>query len=102
MARERLDVKQAAQILGISTDAVHKRVKRGSLTSDKDPDGRVFVYLDEDLDNGYTRPATSIQRQTAPCATSWSTSYATGSGISKRSRSEKMRSSCAWPNASTS
>ncbi|MDQ4001514.1 MAG: hypothetical protein M3283_11050 [Actinomycetota bacterium] len=56
MARERLDVKQAAQILGISTDAVHKRVKRGSLDSDKGPDGRVFVHLDEDIDDGYTRP----------------------------------------------
>ena len=54
-ARQRIDVKKAAQILGISTDAVHKRAKRGSLLSDKDPDGRVFVYLDDVLDNGYTR-----------------------------------------------
>ncbi len=56
MARDRIDVKQAAQILGISTDAVHKRAKRGTLPSDKDPDGRVFVYLDNDLDDSYTRP----------------------------------------------
>lgn len=56
MARERIDVKKAAQILGISTDAVHKRAKRGTLPSDKDPDGRVFVYLDNDLDGDYTRP----------------------------------------------
>ena len=55
MDRQRLDVKQAAQILGISTDAVHKRVKRGSLESDKDSDGRVYVYLDDSLDDGYTR-----------------------------------------------
>ena len=54
MSRKRIDVKQAAHILGISTDAVHKRVKRGTLGSDKDPDGRVFVYLDDALDNGYT------------------------------------------------
>jgi hypothetical protein len=53
MARSRLDVKQAAQILGISTDAVHKRAKRGTLESEKDEDGRVFVWLDTD-DNGYT------------------------------------------------
>ena len=56
MARDRIDVKQAAHILGISTDAVHKRAKRGTLPSDKDPDGRVFVYLDNDLDGSYTRP----------------------------------------------
>jgi|SRR5215210_758099 len=53
MARNRLDVKQAAQILGITTDAVHKRAKRGSLESEKDEDGRVFVWLDTE-DNGYT------------------------------------------------
>ncbi len=56
MTRQRIDVKQAAQILNISTDAVHKRVRRGTLPSDKDPDGRVFVYLDNNLDEGYTRP----------------------------------------------
>ena len=44
----------AAQKLGISTDAVHKRVRRGSLEADKDAAGRVFVYLDNDLDEGYT------------------------------------------------
>jgi hypothetical protein len=55
MSRERIDVKQAAHILGISTDAVHKRVKRGTLGSDKDPDGRVFVYLEgKDIDDGHT------------------------------------------------
>ncbi len=55
MSRERIDVKQAAQILGISTDAVHKRVKRGTLRSDKGSNGRVFVYLEgKDLDDGYT------------------------------------------------
>jgi hypothetical protein len=53
MARSKLDVKQAAQILGISTDAVHKRAKRGTLESEKDEDGRVFVWLDTE-DTGYT------------------------------------------------
>ena len=54
MARRRLDVKMAAQELGISTDAVHKRVRRGSLEADKDAAGRVFVYLGNDLDDDYT------------------------------------------------
>jgi len=57
MDRRRLDVKQAAQVLGVSTDAIHKRVRRGTLDSDKDEDGRVYVYLDhdlaDDLDDGY-------------------------------------------------
>ena len=46
MASQKLDVKQAAQALGISTDAVHKRARRGSLDSEKGPDGRVYVWLD--------------------------------------------------------
>ena len=50
MTRQKLDVKQAAQVLGISTDAVHKRVKRGSLGSEKGQDGRVYVWLDLDQD----------------------------------------------------
>jgi len=46
--RRKLDVKQAARVLDISTDAVHKRVKRGSLGSEKGSDGRVYVWLDLD------------------------------------------------------
>jgi hypothetical protein len=47
MDRRRVDVKQAAQILNVTTDAVHKRVKRGTLDSVKDEEGRVYVYLDD-------------------------------------------------------
>jgi hypothetical protein len=60
MDRRRLDVKQAAQVLGISTDAVHKRVKRGSLESEKDEAGHVFVWLDSP-DNGYTQDSQDVQ-----------------------------------------
>jgi hypothetical protein len=41
-----LDVKQAAEQLGISTDAVRKRIARESLRSAKDVDGSVLVWLD--------------------------------------------------------
>jgi hypothetical protein len=58
MARERLDVKQAAYLLGVSTDAIHKRVRRGTLESEKDAEGRVYVWIDNGLDEdsrgGYT------------------------------------------------
>jgi hypothetical protein len=47
MDRQRVDIKQAAQILNITTDAVHKRVKRGTLDSEKDTDGRLYVFLDD-------------------------------------------------------
>jgi hypothetical protein len=42
----RVTLRGASEELGVSVEAVRKRVKRGSLRSDKDPDGRVYVYLD--------------------------------------------------------
>ena len=45
MAGRWLDVGDAAHELGISTDAVRKRIARGSLRSDKQ-DGHVRVWLD--------------------------------------------------------
>ncbi len=43
-----MDVKQAAEALGISTEGVRQRIRRRSLSSEKDADGRVYVWLDED------------------------------------------------------
>jgi len=48
LSGRRLDVKQAAEILGISSEGVRKRIKRGKLESEKDTDGKVYVWLDED------------------------------------------------------
>jgi len=42
----RVTLKEAADILGVSKEAVRKRVIRGTLRSEKAPDGRVYVYLD--------------------------------------------------------
>ena len=41
-----LDVNSAAEELGVSTDAVRKRISRGTLRSDR-KDGTVLVWLDE-------------------------------------------------------
>jgi hypothetical protein len=46
MAGRWVDVGEAARELGISTDAVRKRIARGSLESDR-PNGSVLVWLDE-------------------------------------------------------
>ncbi len=48
MAGRWVDVGEAARELGISTDAVRKRIARGSLESDR-PDGNVLVWLDESV-----------------------------------------------------
>ncbi len=54
MARQRLDVNQAAAVLGISTDAVRKRASRGTLDSEKTGDGSLYVWLDNGAPNGST------------------------------------------------
>ena len=41
-----MDVKQAAEALGISSEGVRQRIRRGTLEADKDTDGRVYVWLD--------------------------------------------------------
>jgi hypothetical protein len=49
---ERVTIQEAARNLGVSEGAVRKRVTRGTLPHDKDPDGRVYVYLDERTTRG--------------------------------------------------
>ncbi len=46
MSKHRMDVKQAAEALGISSEGVRQRIRRGTLESDKGADGRVYVWLD--------------------------------------------------------
>jgi len=41
----RVTQREAAERLGVSVEAVRKRVKRGTLRSDKGQDGRRYVYL---------------------------------------------------------
>jgi len=38
---------QAAAELGLSVEAIRKRIQRGTIHSEKGPDGRRYVYLDE-------------------------------------------------------
>jgi excisionase family DNA binding protein len=54
MTSRRLTVQEAAEVLGTSVDAVRMRVRRGSLESEKDPDGRVYVWVN--VDASETKP----------------------------------------------
>ena len=53
-ATRRVTLKEAAQILGVSKEAVRKRVIRGTLRSDTGEDGRRYVYLDAGGDEAPT------------------------------------------------
>ena len=44
----RLTVRDAADALGISTEAARQRIKRGTLPTERDHDGAVWVLLDAD------------------------------------------------------
>ena len=56
LERERITVQEAARRLGITESAVRKRVQRGILEHDKEPDGRLYVYLDtQDIDRDEIR-----------------------------------------------
>ena len=46
----RLTLTEAAEVLGMSRDAVRMRVRRGSLRSEKGEDGRVYVFVEPDQD----------------------------------------------------
>jgi hypothetical protein len=48
----RVTMADAAQVLGISKEAVRKRVQRGTLRSEVGEDGRRYVYLDAGRDAG--------------------------------------------------
>lgn len=48
MTSRRLTVQEAAEVLRTSVDAVRMRARRGSLRSEKEPDGRVYVWVDGD------------------------------------------------------
>jgi hypothetical protein len=55
---ERLSVGEAAQVLGVTRDAIHKRISRGSIHHEKGEDGRFYVYVDtstEGLDSSTYR-----------------------------------------------
>ena len=56
MTSQRLTVQEAAEVLGASVDAVRMRVRRGSLASEKAPDGRVYVWVDGDASETKPRP----------------------------------------------
>jgi hypothetical protein len=45
----RLPVSEAAGALGISAEAVRQRIKRGTVATEKDASGTVYVLLDADM-----------------------------------------------------
>ncbi len=49
---KRMSIAEAADTLGVTRDAIRKRVKRQSIEWEVDPSGETFVYLDASGHNG--------------------------------------------------
>ena len=48
---DRITVAEAAQRLGVKEQAICKRISRGTLPHDKGQDGRVYVYVDAEVED---------------------------------------------------
>ncbi len=55
---DRVTVAEAAERLGVKEQAIRKRIARGTLPHDKEPDGRVYVYIDTEVDDEVQGSAT--------------------------------------------
>ena len=62
-ATRRVTLKEAAEVLGVSKEAVRKRVIRGTLRSDTGADGRRYVYLDAGGDEAPTHERDALISQ---------------------------------------
>jgi hypothetical protein len=49
-SNQRVTVREASELLGVSEHAIRQRIRRNTLKSDKDADGRVYVLLDVDTE----------------------------------------------------
>jgi excisionase family DNA binding protein len=59
-----MSVSEAAEFLGVTEDAVRKRIHRGKIAYERDQDGRYFVYPTE-TDKRQTVPQDSVQYERA-------------------------------------
>lgn len=56
---KRVTVPEAAETLGLTTDAVRSRLRRGKLRKEKDAQGTVYVLLDGDKSDGQLDKSTN-------------------------------------------
>jgi hypothetical protein len=61
---ERLSVTEAAERLGVTRDAIHKRIRMGSIEHEQGADGRFYVYVDTSTTAAHTSTDLSIDDRT--------------------------------------
>jgi hypothetical protein len=66
VTRQRVNVQEAAEYLGTSVEALRKRIARGSLDSEREEDGRVYVWIDTpDGDRSFGQTVSSVDSHQA-------------------------------------
>ena len=61
---EQLSVTEAAERLGVTRDAIHKRIRMGSIEHEQSADGRFYVYVDTSTTAADTSTDVSIDDRT--------------------------------------
>src|SRR5215212_12190578 len=61
---EQLSVTEAAERLGVTRDAIHKRIRMGSIEHEQGADGRFYVYVDTSTTAAHTSTDLSIDDRT--------------------------------------
>jgi hypothetical protein len=61
---ERLSVTEAAERLGVTRDAIHKRIRMGSIEHEQGADGRFYVYVDASTTAADTSTDLSVDDRT--------------------------------------
>ena len=79
VTKDRVTIQEAARRLGVKDDAIRKRIQRGTLEHDKNPDGRVYVYMDASKDGSadISRDSTQYSSKDESHPPPQDTSYAT-------------------------
>jgi len=62
LSGQRASVREAAELLGTTVDAIRKRVQRGTIPYEKASDGRVWIVLDAVQDSAGHRQDTDTPR----------------------------------------
>jgi uncharacterized small protein (DUF1192 family) len=63
---DRVSVAEAARRLGVSQDAVYKRIKRGTIPYEKAEDDKTYVYIDQSVDGDETSTDATTDASTDP------------------------------------
>jgi hypothetical protein len=58
-----MDLRESAELLGTTSEAIRKRAKRGTIPSEKGEDGLLYVWVDDQVDSNGERVDARVDEQ---------------------------------------